>query len=352
MHKIIDTLIDTPEVFLGLEVNQDTLTPKEKDFLDRNGYLVLHNILNKDQIVTFRQRLNELTQLEGHSAGAVDQTPYQLQVNRNDLSVWGRIAAYCYNLVFYLVKAIAINWLFKYNPNLKLRLRARSGSPEFGSPQLKKFGRKQARNIFDWITIEVREMLTAAAFTEAGATRICNLINKDDLFDVCFQHPKVLAAVEQVIGTQIKVSSINYRAAKPNGGLQPLHSDWEEAVAPGNYIACNTLWILDDFTEDNGATRIVPGSHLRNQIPQEVMKDRLADHPEQKLILAPAGSVLIMNSHAWHGGTLNRTDNLRRIIQSYFVRRNQVPQLNQREYVRKATLARLTPEEKVLLDVD
>ncbi len=345
-------VIDTQKFFLGLEVTPDTLTPKEIEFLDRNGYLVLHNILNQEQIATFGQRLNELTQLEGYSAGAVDQTSYQLKVNRKDLSMGAKIAAIGYNLIFYCIKTIAINWLFKYNPSLKPRLRARSSSPEFGSPQLKNSRRQQARNIFDWIKIEVREMLAAAAFTEAGAKRICNLINKDSMFDVCFQHPKVLAAVRHIIGSQIKVSSINYRAAKPNGGLQPLHSDWEEAVTPGNYLACNTLWTLDDFTEHNGATRVVAGSHLYNQIPQEAVNNCLVAHPEQELILAPAGSVIIMNSHTWHGGTVNTTDNLRRIIQSYFVCRNQAPQLNQRKYIRESTLARLTPEEKVLLDVD
>ncbi|MEM8676585.1 MAG: phytanoyl-CoA dioxygenase family protein [Cyanobacteria bacterium P01_G01_bin.67] len=344
--------IDTQEALLQLGVNQNLLTSEEISFLDRNGYLMLPNILSQEQVTIFRQRLDQLSKLEGHSAGAVDQTKYQLRVNREDLKFWERIAAYAYNLLFHLVRLVALRWLFTYKPGLKSTLRARSGSPKFGSPQLGGSRQQQSHNIFDWFKIEIREMLAAAAFTEAGAVRVCNLLNKDPMFDVCFKHPRVLAAVQHLLGNDFKVSSVNYRAAKPGGGLQPLHSDWEKAVAPGNYIACNTLWILDDFTENNGATRVVPGSHLSSKIPSEVIDNCLVPYPEQSLILAPAGTVIIMNSHTWHGGTVNYTNQLRRIIQSYFVQRDQVPQLNQREYAGEQIQQRLTVVEKLILDID
>ena len=103
---------------------------------------------------------------------------------------------------------------------------------------------QQSKTIWGWIKIEIREMLTAA-FTEEGAVRVCNLLNKDSMFDICFTHPRVLAAVKHVLGQNFKISSVNYRAAKPEAGLQPLHTDWEEATMPDNYYACNTLWILE-----------------------------------------------------------------------------------------------------------
>ena len=81
------------------------------------------------------------------------------------------------------------------------------------------------------------------------------------------------------------------------------------------------------------------------------MDNCLESHPEQKLIQEAAGTVVIMNSHTWHGGTVNQTNQLRRIIQSYFVRRDQVPQLNQQEYICDNTLQRLSLAEKVILDI-
>ena len=95
---------------------------------------------------------------------------------------------------------------------------------------------------------------------EAGTIRLSDLVNKDPVFTVCFTHPRVLAAISHVLRGDLKLSSLNFRAALPGSGLQALHADWGGAVAPGDYYVCNSIWLLDGFTASNGATRIVPGS--------------------------------------------------------------------------------------------
>ena len=177
---------------------------------------------------------------------------------------------------------------------------------------------------------------------ESGADRLADLVNKGAEFDIFYTHPKVLAAISHVLGADIKLSSLNYRAAKPGAGLQKLHVDWHEAVTPGDYKVCNSIWLLDDFYRENGATRVVPGSHLNSSLPQDVLDDPLAPHPEEVIIKAPAGSVVIFNSHVWHGGTTNQTSSARRAIHSYFCRRDQPQQVDQKRYIRKETLERLT----------
>lgn len=176
---------------------------------------------------------------------------------------------------------------------------------------------------------------------ESGADRLADLVNKGAEFDIFYTHPKVLAAISHVLGADIKLSSLNYRAAKPGAGLQKLHVDWHEAVTPGDYKVCNSIWLLDDFYRENGATRVVPGSHLNSSLPQDVLDDPLAPHPEEVIIKAPAGSVVIFNSHVWHGGTTNQTSSARRAIHSYFCRRDQPQQVDQKRYIRKETLERL-----------
>jgi hypothetical protein len=178
---------------------------------------------------------------------------------------------------------------------------------------------------------------------EAGADRLADLVNKGSVFDIFYTHPKVLAGIAHVLGRQFKLSSLNYRAAKPGQGLQNLHVDWREAVARGEYKVCNSIWLLDDFTEENGATRIVPGTHLSGDLPQEKLADPAATHPDEVRIVAPAGSVYIFNSHAWHGGTTNRTNKSRRAIHSYFCQSDQPQQVDQSRYIKKETLARLSP---------
>ena len=186
---------------------------------------------------------------------------------------------------------------------------------------------------------------------ERGTDRLADLVNKDGMFAVCFTHPRVLAAIAHVLGAEFKLSSLNSRAALPGEGLQALHADWGSAVAPGDYYVCNSLWLLDDFTPDNGATRVVPGSHRRGKLPGDEMADPSLPHPREVRLLAPAGTVVIVNSHTWHGGTRNISPNRRRAMHSYFCRRDQPQQLNQRRYIRPETRARLSPAARYILDV-
>ncbi|MEP3210004.1 MAG: phytanoyl-CoA dioxygenase family protein [Maribacter sp.] len=186
---------------------------------------------------------------------------------------------------------------------------------------------------------------------EEGAYRLANLVNKGAIFDIFYTHPKVLAAIEAVLGNQFKLSSLNYRAAKPGQGLQKLHVDFGNSVPDGEYKVCNTIWLLDDFTKHNGATRIVPGTHKLKQLPQEAMTDNSLPHPDEILIQGLAGSVFLFNSHVWHGGTNNRTDKYRRSIHSYFCATDQPQQLDQRQYITPETRNRIGISAQKILDV-
>jgi ectoine hydroxylase-related dioxygenase (phytanoyl-CoA dioxygenase family) len=185
---------------------------------------------------------------------------------------------------------------------------------------------------------------------EAGTDRLSDLVNKDPIFDVCFTHPKVLAAIAHVLG-DFKLSSLNSRAALPGQGHQALHTDWGDPVSAGEYQVCNSIWLLDDFTAENGATRVVPGSHRWGQRPSDVMPDPAGAHSDQVQLLAPAGTVVIFNSHLWHGGTLNHSSAPRRAMHSYFTRRNHPQQLDQEKYLRPETERRLSDPALFVLGV-
>lgn len=186
---------------------------------------------------------------------------------------------------------------------------------------------------------------------EQGARRLSDLVNKEPMLEICYSHPRVLAAISHVLQNDMKISSLNSRFALPGYGLQPLHADWSDPVPPGEYQVCNSIWLLDDFTEHNGATRVVPGTHRSGSTPPLSMDDPKQDHPDQKLLLAKAGTVVIFNSHTWHGGTLNQSNAPRRALHSYFTRRGNKQQTDQRKYVRPETLNRLSLPIKVLLDI-
>lgn len=186
---------------------------------------------------------------------------------------------------------------------------------------------------------------------EEGADRLADLVNKGAIFDIFYTHSHVLAGIEAVLGPAFKLSSLNYRAAKPGQGLQKLHVDWGNTVVQDQYKVCNSIWLLDDFTENNGATRIVPGSHKWGFLPDEDMTDPNLPHPDEIRIKAPAGSVFIFNSHVWHGGTQNHTSKYRRSIHSYFCASELPQQLNQKKYITDETRKRLDLNSQKILGI-
>jgi ectoine hydroxylase-related dioxygenase (phytanoyl-CoA dioxygenase family) len=186
---------------------------------------------------------------------------------------------------------------------------------------------------------------------EEGVDRLADLVNKGAEFDIFYTHPRLLAAISHVLGADFKLSALNYRASLKGHGLQKLHVDWHEAVPPGAYKVCNSIWLLDDFKKENGATRLVPGTHKSGIEPQVELDDPYATHPDEILLEAPAGTVVIFNSHVWHGGTVNQTEKPRRAIHSYFCLRDQPQQVHQKRYIRQETMDRIDEATRRLLDV-
>lgn len=186
---------------------------------------------------------------------------------------------------------------------------------------------------------------------EAGTERLANLVDKDPLFEICFTQPQVLAAMNHVLQGDFKLSSLNGRASLPGEGHQALHADWSKGVDPSNYQVCNSIWLLVDFTPENGATRIVPASHRSGQVPQKALDDPRAAHPEEVLLTGKAGTVVVFNSHLWHGGTVNRAASTRYALHSYFTRRRHPPQTNFQALVSDSTRSGLSPEARFILDV-
>ena len=184
-----------------------------------------------------------------------------------------------------------------------------------------------------------------------GVAGLADLLNKGEVFTRCYSDPAVLAAARLVLGEEFRVNSLNYRASLPGKGHQGLHPDWPGPVEPGDFHIMNSMWCLDDFTAENGATRAVPGSHRSGRVPADEMADTLETHPRQIHLTAPAGSVVIFNAHLWHGGTLNSTTARRRGMTMSFVLRDEPQQLDQRAYVRKAVYDKLSQAQRYLLDV-
>ena len=186
---------------------------------------------------------------------------------------------------------------------------------------------------------------------EDGTIRVSNLVNKGPMFQIGFSHPRVLAAIRHVIGPRFKLSSLDCRMALPGQGRQAFHADWRSGVEPGDYYVCNSMWLLDDFTEENGATRVVPGSHRSGKHPKDALEDAAQQHPQEIQLTAPAGTVIVFNSHLWHAGGLNQTDSPRHGMLAYYTRRDHKQLTDQRKFIHPKTHARLNEAQRFLLAV-
>ncbi len=189
--------------------------------------------------------------------------------------------------------------------------------------------------------------------TEEHARRLANLVDKGDVFRGAIVFPAVLELVRHVVGADCKLSSLNARSADPGTDVgQPLHVDMGAIADDRGYWVCNTVWLLDDFTRDNGPTRMVPGSHKWRTRPQDVMSDPYATHPQEELLIAPAGTIVVMNAHMWHGGTANRTGSPRLAMHAFYCRRDKPQQQYQKQLLRAEVQAAFAPALRELLALD
>lgn len=156
--------------------------------------------------------------------------------------------------------------------------------------------------------------------------RIYNLLAYGEPFTRIPVHTSVLPLVEGVLDDGCLISSLSSIAIDPDEIAQPIHAD-DQVIPlekPHRAIVCNSMWALTDFTAENGATRLVPGSHRKPNPDYGGQYDTIAAE-------MPKGSVLIWDGALWHGGGANRTDRRRMgIAMNYcagFIRQQENQQL-------------------------
>lgn len=183
---------------------------------------------------------------------------------------------------------------------------------------------------------------------EAGVTRLSDPFNKSVVFDVCLELPAVLEASAELLG-EIKLHGANLRDPWPGQGAQRLHSDVATRI-PGDWQIVNALLFLDPLDEDNGPTRLIPGSHAWPSL--DVPADPLAPYPGQIVVTGDRGTAAVVNAHIWHGGTTNVSGRRRRMLHLSYTRRDRPQQFDQRAHLTAALWERLSPAQRFLLDVD
>lgn len=189
--------------------------------------------------------------------------------------------------------------------------------------------------------------------SEPNARRLANLVAKGEVYEELVSNPDLLDGIRAVLGPRFKLSSLNARCANPfSHSRQPLHIDMGLLPDDRGNLVCNSVWMLDHFTPDNGALRVVPGSHRWGRKPQDVLPDPESVHPDEVLVTGEAGDVVIMNAHLWHGGTENRTARPRCALHAFYCRYDVPQQQYQKRLIPPDVQARFSPELRQVLALD
>ena len=163
------------------------------------------------------------------------------------------------------------------------------------------------------------------------------LLNKGEVFMELVEHELCMGLMEYLLGEDYLVSCVDAQIQHPGAGDMPLHTDqwWmptpisaeDIRVAPSsfkrgengsvewrkpsgkitNLAEANVMWFVTDFKEENGATRIVPGSHISGNQPDPSIPHKVPSIPAT----GPAGTAIAFDGRIWHSGAANHTQESR-----------------------------------------
>ena len=140
--------------------------------------------------------------------------------------------------------------------------------------------------------------------------RIYSLAGKGEVFMRLAEHPFIVSLLDRVLLPNWLLSNLQSIRLYPKETAQPWHTDdaFYAIPRPRAILAVSTIWAIEDFTPDNGATELVPGSHRWGP-----------EHPDASAVPAikavmPAGSVVVFDSALWHRGGANQSAGTRLAI--------------------------------------
>jgi len=169
--------------------------------------------------------------------------------------------------------------------------------------------------LLDRIDAELRPYFDATPsgpddFSGRRTRRTGSLVARSPSCRELVQHPLALGAARALLehATNIQLHLTQAIAIGPGETAQPIHRDqWAFDFFPfpqGYEVQCNTIWAMTDFTEENGATRVVVGSNHA--------ADKLSfGHGDTEPAEMRRGSVLLYSGSVYHGGGANRSGQTR-----------------------------------------
>tara|TARA_A100001011_G_scaffold242299_1_gene250312 strand:- start:280 stop:1212 length:933 start_codon:yes stop_codon:yes gene_type:complete len=190
-----------------------------------------------------------------------------------------------------------------------------------------------------------------AGSLKMGAERLGNLIEKNKIFGDLILLPEILLGAYEVIKSDFKISGLNLRNPLKDFGEQAYHIDWlPRKNKEENFSGVVCYIFLEEATIENGATRIIPGTHKNLGWPDEHI-DTSVKHKDEIRVVVPAGTIVIMNLNTWHAGAKNIDGKSRKTIFLQIKRRDEPQLLNYKKYLSEKTKKNLNDSQRYLLAI-
>lgn len=185
-------------------------------------------------------------------------------------------------------------------------------------------------------------------YLDGKSQRVWNLVNKGRIYEEMIQLPQVIELHEHLLGEDCVLSSFTVNLIGPGSPAGALHIDFPigafPKLLPSNAFCANTVYVLDDFTLENGATRMVPGSYKRGYGPEPE-----TEYDDVIQLSARKGDIVVFHGETWHASGANNSAEERMILLGFFCRAFMRPQQDQFKLARPEVVARATPTMKRLL---
>ena len=181
------------------------------------------------------------------------------------------------------------------------------------------------------------------------------IVGKHPFFETFYLNPPVLSVCREYLGEDMVLYDATARSIRPSEGREPgrgfqIHADRAPfSIVPfegGKHypMAINVAWPVVDFTAENGATLVWPGTHKSCEIP-----DPDAGYPGSHQAVVPAGTAIVWDAALWHASGINRSDHVRHSILAFFQRWWVKGMIDNTRVIPQGVQDRLLPEMRKLL---
>ena len=145
------------------------------------------------------------------------------------------------------------------------------------------------------------------------------LLAKDPIFAEAILSPKLFAMAEFSVGRGFLISQVAASVRPKGTGALGLHADhnWLPAPFPVHNMLLTGCWACDEFTKENGSTRLIPGSHTLRRHPNA---KEISDGEGAIAVECPPGSVAMWDGNIWHGNWARETDGERVVCHITYTR--------------------------------